>query len=155
MKPWYAANARDLLETRRQGLRPDGAVAVSLDGGGFVDGAATTLYVHDDMRHERLDWRMLVNLDVWLCASQQVALQLVVDTASRIAHVRPADLVLRFQDGEQLHDVRVGTGTHTAAIRDLPAVHSFFWCPLNCSLSPLGERLCWALLAKHPRWTEL
>lgn len=154
MRPWYATNARDLLETRRQGLKPDGPVVVSLIGG-YVDGAATTLHVHQDMPVERMDWRMLVNLDVWLHAGPAAALEWVLETASRIALARPSDLVLRFQEDKLLHDARIGTGLHTLAIRDLPAHHSFTWCPLNASLSPVAERLCWALLARHPRWTEL
>jgi hypothetical protein len=98
---------------------------------------------------------MLVNLDVWLCTSWRDALSDIVEVAFRIAHSKPADLILRFEEGDRLHDVRVGTGLHTPAVRDIAAMHSFCWCPLNCSLSAISERLCWALVAKLPRWAVL
>ncbi len=151
----YAANSWELLSLRQAGRRPSGPVAVTLDDDGFVPGAALTLYVHDDMPRERMDWRMLVNLDVWLCVSRRDALADIVEVAYRIARCRPADLIVRFEEGEQLHDVRVGTGLHTPAVFDIPESHSFCWCPLNCSLTALAERLCWALLTKLPRWAVL
>lgn len=154
-RPWYASNARDLLETRKQGLRPDGRVVVSLVGGQFYDVGAITLYVRPDMPAERLDWRMLADLEVWLWAGPAAALQWVVETASRIAHARPAQFALRFEEGEQLHDVHLGTGYHTAAVLDLPAVHTFTWCPLNASLTAVGQNLTCALTRKHARWTQL
>lgn len=151
-RPWLAGNGNQLRDMRRAGQRPCGPVAVTLDDGGFVPGAELTLYVHDNMPRDLLDWSMLVNLDVWLCVSRHDPLPDILDNAVHIARARPADLILRFEHADEIHDVRVGTGLHTSPVRDIPAAHSFCWCPLNCSLSELSERLCWALLAKRPRW---
>lgn len=154
-RPWYATNARDLLEARRQGLKPDGPVVVSLVGGDFSGVAAATINVKPDMPVDRLDWRMLVNLHVWLWANQQAKLEWLLATASRIAHVRPRRLVLRFEAGKQVHDVDIGTGIHIPAVRELPATHDFWWSPINCSDTAVATRLRAALLAVHPFQTIL
>ena len=167
MKPWYATNARDLLEARRQGMVPNGPVVVSLIGGGFDKVAAATLYVHDDTPIERLDWRMLVNLEVWLWASGSVPLDRVLHLLDAIARVRPRRLCLRFDhawswvsdDGIEFkadtHDVDVGTGYHVPAIRDLPAVHEFHWEPIALNWTPIERRLQRAALGKHALGTVL
>lgn len=155
MRPWYATNARDLLETRQQGLMPDGRVVVSLVGGHYDDVAAATLYARQDMPVDRMDWRMLVNLEVWLWASPSAALQWLLATASRIAHARPRSLVLRFEQADDLHDVDIGTGLHIPAIRELPAVHAFSWFPVNSSATRFAEQLRWALCDTHKPGTIL
>lgn len=167
MKPWYATNARDLLEARRQGMVPAGPVVVSLIGGGFDKVAAATLYVHDDTTIERLDWRMLVNLEVWLWASDSIPLERVLQLLDGIARVRPRRLCLRFDhawswvsdDGHEFdaktHDVDVGTGYHTEAVRELPARHEFRWEPTALNWSPIERRLQRAALAKHAWGTVL
>lgn len=154
-RPWYATNARQLLETRRQGLAPDGRVVVSLVGGSFGDVAATTLYAKPDMPVDRLDWRMLVNLDVWLWAGPNAALDWLLTTASRIAQVRPKELLLRFEEPDGIHDVEVGSGLHIPAVRHLAAQHAFDWVPINCSGSLVGAKLRAALIATHKPWTRL
>ena len=151
MKPWYATNARDLMNTREQGLMPAGPVVVSLVGGEFP---MPTIYVRQDMPVDRLDWRMLVNLDVWLWAGPEAALTWLLTTADRIAQARPKSLVLRFED-KDVHDVEIGTGLHIPAVKTLPACHTFTWTPINCSGTRWGARLRKALMGVHPCWTEL
>jgi hypothetical protein len=155
MTPWYATNARDLLEARRHGFAPAGPVVVAMVGGDFSDVADVTLYVRPDMPVDRVDWRMLVNVDVWLWAGQEAALGWLLATTSRIAHARPRDLVLRFEEQDEIHDLEVGWGTHIAAVANLPPQDHFDWVPINCSGSRLGSRLRQALIATHPRWTRL
>lgn len=155
-RPWYPANGRELLEARRKGMVPDGRVVVSLVGGQFGDVAAATLHARPDMPVERLDWRMLVNLEVWLWAGPGAALGWVLATTSRIAHARPRGLVLRFEEGsQQIHDVDVGTGFHAQAIREIPATHEFVWYPLDLSRTTVAGKLRKALAATHKPWTRL
>lgn len=151
-KPWYASNARGLLANRREGFTPEGPVSVSLCGGQFDEIA---MHVRPDMPAEMLDWRMLVNLDVWLWADASVALSKVIATASRIAHARPSLLLLRFAHGDQVHDIEVGTGTHRNPIADIPAEHSFTWHPLNLAGTEVGKRLRNSLRTVHKPWSNL
>lgn len=153
MRPWYATNARDLLATREQGLVPAGPVIVSMVPQEFAE--SPVLYVRQDMPTDRLDWRMLVNLNVWLWATPECPLAWVLATAARIAAARPRSLFLRFEEGSVVHDVEVGEGLHLPPVREIPAQHSFTWVPINCSGSLWGARLRQALIATHPRWTEL
>lgn len=167
MKPWYATNARDLLETRQQGLMPDGPVVVSMIGGEFDEVAASTLYLRPDMPLERMDWRMLVNLEVWLWASDKVPLPRVLQALDGIARARPWRLCLRFDhpyhfdaaDGTRYHfdthDVDVGQGFHLPQVVDLPPVHEFLWAPTTLQGTPLEYRLRSAALQVHQRGTVL
>lgn len=142
--PLYAANARRLLESRKQGLSPVGPVIVSLVGG---DWDVTTLYVHADMPVARLDWRMLVNLDVWLWASPAIALDRITDLALQIARVRPKTLFVRMETGAQIHDVQVGDGFHLAAIApEFPALHQFAVCISNNASSAFSASMRKALI---------
>lgn len=151
MKPWYAQGARRLLEARERGLMPDGAVIVSMVDRDIPD----ALVVNKDMPVDRLNWRMLVNLDVHVVANRSADLGWLLETVSRIAHCRPQSLCIRFDDGDELHDVEVGEALHLQSIGGLPAVHSFDWVPINCSGTQTGARLRKALIQKHPRWTTL
>jgi len=146
MKPWYAHNARDLLETRRQGMQPEGPVHVAMDGGAFE---GTALYLRPDMPLERMDWRMLVNLDVCLRASPNVPLNRVIETASRIAHARPRALRLHFDDGAELHEVDVGFAIHRERVMEFPAIHEFFWYPVDLSWTSVGHEIQKSLKNKH------
>lgn len=150
MKPWYATNARDLLETRRQGMQPEGPVNVAMDGGSFE---GTALYLRPDMPLDRMDWRMLVNLEVWLWASPAVPLDRVLDASLRIAHAKPSRLFLRFDDGEQVHDIEIGSGTHRGPVADIPPEHTFCWSPIHLGWAQIGKRLCQALRTKHRMWS--
>lgn len=152
MKRWYAVNARQLLEERKRGERPAGPVSVVLTG---ETHAAPALYVHADMQAERLDWRMLVNLEVWLWASPAVALERVLRVSRDIAAARPARLTIRFTEGESLHDVDVGHGVHTAGVEDIPAVHEFTWIPTDLSMTPVGAKLRRALALNLKPWSAL
>lgn len=167
MKHWYATNARDLLDARRHGQKPAGPVVVSHIGGSFGSLCAATLYVHEDMPAPRMDWRMLVNLEVWFWADDTVPLERVLQLLDGIAHARPSRLTLRFDhqwswvspEGQEFdhptHDVDIGSGHHIAAIRDLPEVHEFCWDPLPLNHTPIERRLADAAAAAHPKGTIL
>ncbi len=145
---WYAANARSLLAARRQGLAPEGPVVVSLVGQSFDQ---PTLYCQPGTAPERMDWRMLVNLQVWVWASPVAALDWVVETVWRIAKAKPAELALRFEHGDRIHDIDCGTSSHHPAIADIPAVHDFLWLPINTGGSALGYRILRTLTNHHPK----
>lgn len=148
MQPWYAQNARYLLENRQQGVTPDGPVVVSLVSGEFEQLA---LFVRADMPPERIDWRMLVNLPVWVWVNAKAPLQWVLSTVHHIAMARPKELILRFEQGDKVHDVEVGYGHHLPAIADIAAVHEFQWAPLNVGGTIVGRRLEKALLKHQPK----
>lgn len=153
MKPWYAINARQLLESRIAGELPERPVNVVLTA---QTEPAPALYVRDDMPADRLDWRMLVNLEVWLWASPRVALDRVLRVARGIAAVRPKRLVLRFDTGDQVHDLHVGHGHHQRALDGIvPELHDFTWAPLDLTLTAVGAQLRRALLAELPMWSPL
>ena len=151
MRPIYAIRARQLLEQRQQGQRPDGIVQVTLAPG---QQAGMVLRVADDMPADRLDWRMLVDLQVWLWATPETALSRVLAIARGIAKARPEHLILRFDAGE-IHDVEVGCGTHRRAVLDIPAEHSFTWKPINLCGSVVGASLRNALMAEIPAFEVL
>jgi hypothetical protein len=166
-RPWYAAGARKLLENRQHGMAPSGPVVVSLIGGSFGDVAAVTLHVHADMPAERLDWRMLVNLEVWLWADASIPLERVVLLADRIARARPKRLCLRFDhrfafangDGGtetiDTHDLDIGDGFHHDAIEEVPAIHAFLWSPVPVNGTPIERQLRNALRGTHQLGTWL
>lgn len=145
MKPWYAGNARNLLQARQQGSVPYGPVIVEMTGGAWD---VTTLHLDDSMPVDKLDWRMLVNLEVWLWANPKVALERITETALRIAKARPKTLFVRFEAGQQIHDVQVGDGFHLEPPAPLQAVHEFSVCISNNSGTKLGASMRRALLSK-------
>lgn len=146
IRPWYAANARQLLEARKQGFMPTGPVIVSLVGGEWD---VTTLYVHSDMPIAKLDWRMLVNLEVWLWATPAVALDRVTEVALQIAKVRPKTIFVRMEVGAVIHDVQIGDGFHLGKfVPEVPAIHEFSVSISNNTGSPFGAALRRALMTK-------
>lgn len=148
MRPWYAQGAKALLAARQAGHTQAEPVQVSLCG---LDGQ---IRVTADMPTDAMDWRMLVNLPVWVWADSKVPLQRLLASLDRIARCRPAMLILRFErDG--VHDVEVGTGTHIPAVLDIPADHRFEWVPINLSGTATGAKLRKALIYQNPRWTVL
>ena len=151
---FYAQNARQLLETRQSGLVPAGPVVVSLVGGSFTE---TALFVRDDMPLSRLDWRMLVDLNVWVWASKKAALVSVLDVTHAVAKARPKTLFLRFEDDlGKVHDVDVGSGWHHDGIAgSIPANHEFLWWPQRTCSSVIGTQLQRALCRQHPERTYL
>lgn len=151
MKPWLAINARRLLEDRQKGILPGAPVSVVLTDDSQP---APALYVKDDMPIDRLDWRMLVNLEVWLWASPEVPMSRWMRVAKAIAAVRPLRLTLRFEVDGQVHDVDVGHGLHTD-LPESPAVHEFTWTPMDLSLTPLGAQLRRELASALPKWSVL
>jgi hypothetical protein len=151
-RPWYAINARQLLEQRQAGNVPADPVYVVLNDD---PAPAPALYVKPDMPVARMDWRMLVNVDVWLWATPAVELARVLAVCAGIAAARPADLTLRFCIGETLHDIGVGWGTHFDGEAGIPPAHWFTWAPVNLNGSDVGGKLRRALLGVHPRRTRL
>lgn len=149
-RPWYAVNARPLLEARKNGWKPVRPVIVSLIGGTFSDLTDTTLHVHDDMPIERMDWRMLVNIEVVVWANGTVPLDKVLQVVDGIARARPKRLVLRFEHKDRCHDVEIGAGFHLQAIREIPSIHEFLWMPITHTGSDVENRLRAALVQKHP-----
>ena len=148
MRPWYAINARALLESRQQGLKPEGWVTVSLVGGQFD---ALTLYVRADMPIDRLDWRMLADLRVVVEASPAAEPGLIRQVVQAIAAAKPEELRLNFAtpDGD-LHQIDVGTGVHHPAAGDMPACHDFHWAPIALRGSAGERALCRALRRHQP-----
>lgn len=150
--PQYAVNGRRLLETRRQGMRPP-IVVVSLCGGDFRQPA---LYVRPDMPADRLDWSMLVNVEVWVQADETVPGARLLAVVAGIARARPSRLVARFDTADgQTHDVDCGSGWHHAASGSIPAAHEFLWFPIRLSLTTAATALQRALVARIPRETVL
>lgn len=168
MNAWYAQNARQLLDARKQGLTPDGQVVVSLVGSEFP--GATVLHVRPEMPADRMDWRMLVNLPVWVWANGRAPLGWLVATTARIAAARPSELVVRFEqprevsfdfNGEKTtetidtHDIEVGRGLHIPAVADIAPCHTFTWAPIRLSPTKIATGIQNALIAKHQFWTTL
>jgi hypothetical protein len=154
-RAWFATNARNLLESRKNGYVPSGPVVVSMIGGDYPE-AADTLYLREDMPLDRMDWRMLVDVEVHLWANRTVPLGRAQQVVAAIASARPARLVLRLgTHGGIVHDIEVGDGFHIRAVRDIPAEHRFTWCPINLTGSGVGAKLRRALLAQHPAFTTL
>lgn len=147
-RPWYATGARQLLEARQQGLAPQGVVVVSLVPQPF-DGM-TALYVRDDMPVQRLDWRMLVDLDVWVWTTKAVPLATVLGVTHAVARARPKTLFLRFEEADRVHDIDVGSGWHHGAVGDIPAHHEFRWWPQRTVSTTLATRLQQALCRQQP-----
>lgn len=145
--PWYAGNARDLLDMRRQSLRPERPVNVSLMGS--VPDENLTLYVRDGMPAERLDWRMLVNLDAIVWADTGTPFDRLTTTLWRIAQARPHGLQLCFLHADAWHLIDLGSGYHLPAVADVPALHEFLWCPLNFGGTAYGHRLRTAITKTH------
>lgn len=142
--PWYATNARDLLDMRRQGLMPDRPVNVSLMG--QIPAAGLTLYLREGMPADRIEWRMLVNLQVIVWADAGEPFDRIMTTVLRIAQCRPAGLQLCFLHRDDWHLIDCGSGVHIPPVKPLtqpevPAVHTFFWAPLNAGCTPFGYRL--------------
>lgn len=151
-RPWYAANARQLLAAREAGMRPAGVVQVTLTVAENPPGA---LLVRPDMPADRLDWRMLVGLPVWLWSDASVPLARLTAIARSIAARRPSALLLRFLTGETVHDIEVGYGNHHPAVADIPPEHAFVWLPLNLAGTGIGARLVRALQRVAPTWSHL
>lgn len=146
--PRYAYNARNLLSLRQKGKRPDEPIVVSFgDGGGRI---VTQLCVPADMQVEKLDWSMLVDLDVWICFDATIPFDRVAQTALCIARARPRTLFVRMDGAEGVtHDVQVGDGFHLPKIDDeIPAVHEFTVCITNNSGTKVGKAIRELLLNK-------
>lgn len=150
-RPWYATNARALLEQRKNNQKPAGPVVVSLVGGNFDDIADTALYVRQDMPTDRMDWRMLVDLEVWLWCGPNAPMEWITETTWRIAQARPRELLIRFETATTIHDINLGSGTHRPAVAGLPPEHRFWWLPINVGGTAIGYRILKALKATKPK----
>lgn len=153
MRPYYAGNARQLLELRKSGQTPDKPVVVTFFEG-FYPGQET-LFLSDEMPAQRMDWRMLVNLSVWVIVDKTIALETMLETVFRIALARPKELILRFEQGDKVHDIEVGYGHHLPSVAGIPAVHEFQWAPINVGGTSLGKRLVKALKTKSKNGEKL
>lgn len=153
MRPYYAHNARHLLEQRKGGTTPATPVVVSFFEGFYPNNE--TLFASEDMPSERMDWTMLVNLSVWVIVDKSIALEKILETVFRIALVKPKELILRFEQGDRVHDVEVGYGHHLPAIADIAAVHEFQWAPINVGGTTIGKRLVKALKLKKKSGEKL
>lgn len=151
--PWYASNARTLLDMRRQGLKPERPVNVSLMGP--IPDPHLTLYVRDGMPIDRLEWRMLVNLDVIVWADAGIAFDRVMGTVWAIANVRPSGLQLCFLHGNAWHLIDCGSGYHLPAVAEVEALHEFCWQPLNFGATVFGNRLRTAMTRAHKAGVKL
>ena len=147
-RPWYATGARQLLEARQQGLAPKLPVVVSLVPEQFE--GPRPLHVRDDMPVPRLDWRMLVDLDVWVWATKAAPLATVLGVTHAVARARPKTLFLRFEDAQGVHDIDVGSATHFAGTADIPPIHEFQWWPQRTVATALAARLQQALCRQQP-----
>lgn len=148
-RPWYAGGARQLLDERKRGMKPPEPVVVHMSGP--VQRGGTPLQVNPEMPIARLDWRMLVNLEVWLCADHLRPVADILTVVLAIAHVKPRDLILRFTDQRGfVHDIAVGTGHHTLGLPEhgIAPEHSFLFGPINLSGSRIGRAFT-AALARH------
>lgn len=148
----YAINARDLLESRKHGHRP-GSVTVSLVR---VDGRCDelALYLRPDMAIDRMDWRMVVDLDLVVLADASVPLDRVLQVCADLGRAKPRTLVLQFLDGTGFpHTVDIGAGCHRRGVPEqrIPPEHSFFWLPINTAGTRIGGRLKAALRERKPQ----
>lgn len=153
-RDWFPSNGRNLMLQRKRGVLPSGPVNVVLDlRDPDIGFAGTVLTLRSDDTAERIDWRMLVNLDVWVWADEGQPLDRVVSVVRDIVDVSPRSLYLRFVDPQgNVHDVDCGTGTHRpgAPRLGIPAEHTFLFCPVNSAGSRLGRELCRALSRINP-----
>jgi hypothetical protein len=143
MRAVYAGGARDLLELRRRGQVPTGPVVVTMVGDEWD---VPTLRLYSDLSTAGLDWRMLVNLEVWLWANASVPLDRILDVAMQIAAVRPKTLFVRFEHAGRVHDVQIGDGFHLSGFDDIPAIHEFHFCISNNTGSKFGASMRRALM---------
>jgi hypothetical protein len=144
-RPWFAYGAQALLQARQQGLKPDDIVTVAMDGRAHPE---PLIRVRPDAPVDRLEWRMLVNVNVELWTDPSVSFDRTAQTAFRIAQVRPRNLTLVFDDGEQRHTIDCGQGWHTPAVADVPAQHWFLWQPITLNTST-ARRIARALKQQH------
>lgn len=145
--PWYASNARDLLDMRRMGLKPERPVNVSLMG--QVPDEGLTLYVRETMPADRLEWRMLVNLPVIVWADTGTPFDRLTTTLWRIAQARPHGLQLCFLYRDAWHLIDCGSGYHLPPVEDVQGLHAFRWEPLNVGGTAHGHRLRAAINKTH------
>lgn len=142
-RPWFAVNARQLLEARTHGMVPESQVNVSLIG--QPKSADLTLIVHKDMPVDRLDWRMLVNLNVMVLADTGTPFNRVEAVLKGIAECRPAWLHFALLAGDEYHVVDCGSGWHVPPFEGFKGHHEFFWLPIALSTSPIAKRAKQAL----------
>jgi len=142
-RPWFAINARNLLDSRMHGMVPESQVNVSFIGQPQTDDI--TLIVRDDMPVDRLDWRMLVNLNVMVLADKTTPFSRAQRALQDIAKCRPAWLQFALLFGDEYHVVDCGSGFHIAAVGAIQGRHEFVWFPLAPKQTPIARRATQAL----------
>lgn len=142
-RPWYATNARNLLDARKHGMVPESQVNVSLIG--QPDSNDVTLIVREDMPVDRLDWRMLVNLNVLVISDIETPFIRSQTVLKNIAKCRPAWLQFALLAGDEYHVVDCGSGIHLAAFGEFQGHHDFCWFPMAPKQTPIARRATKAL----------
>ncbi|CAN5715280.1 hypothetical protein BH10PSE18_BH10PSE18_08100 [soil metagenome] len=146
---WHPRNGRELLDQRKRGELPTSPVHVVMDVMHREQFDWPALYLRSEDAVERMDWRALVNTEVWVWADATQPLDRIVQVVRDIADVCPRSLTLRFAgDKGVVHDVDCGSGTHRAGApqHGIPPEHSFLFYPVNSTGSAIGRRFCRALM---------
>lgn len=148
-RDWYPLNGRNLMLQRKRGVVPSGYINVVLDvSDQDVGYLGPVLTLRSDEPTERMDWRMLVNLDVWVWADETQPLDRLIAVLRDIVAMKPKTLAVRFLDPTgEVHDVDCGSATHMAGApaHGIPDEHTFLFHPMNLAGSRLGRELCRAL----------
>ena len=142
-RPWYATNARNLLDARKHGMVPESQVNVSLIG--QPDSRDITLIVREDMPVDRLDWRMLVNLNVLVISGIETPFARAQAVLKDIAKCRPSWLQFAIFAGDDYHVVDCGSGMHIPSAGEFRGHHDFYWFPMVQKQTPLSRRAAQAL----------
>jgi hypothetical protein len=153
-RAWFATNARNLLESRRNGYVPSGPVVVSMIGGEYPE-AADTLYLREDMPLERMDWRMLVDVEVHLWANRKCRWAACSRLSRQSRAPGPRGLSCASEPTAASCTTSKSATASTCARSRHPREHRFTWCPINLTGSGVGAKLRRALLAQHPAFTTL
>ncbi len=130
----YPRNGEDLLRLRREGMRPDGVVLVSMVGS--LPYANYTLYADGATP---LNWSMLAGLDVDLIVSRSIPFRLVLRALAGLADACPTRITLSFTDGPC---VECGQSRYAPMSIQPPTGRMMFdWCPLAVSREPQSVAL--------------
>jgi hypothetical protein len=127
---------------------------VSLIGGEFRE-AANTLYLREDMPLERMDWRMLVDVEVHLWANRATPLAQGAAGPRRHRARGPRPVPALRQPGGTVHDIDIGDGLPHAPRPRHPRGAPLHLVPNEQRRQQVGAKLRRALLAQHPGFTTL
>lgn len=135
----YPRNGEDLLRLRREGMRPDGVVLVSMVGS--LPHANYTLYADATTP---CDWSMLAGLDVDLIVSRSIPFRLVLRALAALADACPAQMAISYIEGPC---VDCGQARYVPlSVQPLAGRMMFDWYPLAVGRDAQGialERSLW------------